>query len=88
MFSQELVPQAASILAIILAQSAGGLVAVAAAIFVLGIWKKRTRILTILTAIIVALIVMLAPQATGLRDQVLMRDWSGRVHQIGCRRVL
>ncbi len=72
-----------SVLAVILAQSAGGLVAVAAAIFFLGIAKKRTRILTIAIALAVALIVALAPQAVGLRDQILMRDWSGRVHKIG-----
>jgi hypothetical protein len=68
---------------IILAQSAGGLVAVSAALFFLGVTNKKTRVLSIVVAIIAVLIVFLSPQAVGLRDQILMRDWSGRVHQIG-----
>jgi len=68
---------------IVLAQSAGGLVAAGAALFFLGASRKKTRILSVVVAITVALIVLLAPQAAGLRDQILMRDWSGRVHLIG-----
>ena len=69
-------------LIIILAKSAGGLIAIAAALFFLGIVNKKTRLPSIVIAIIVASVVIFTP-AAGLRDQILMRDWSGRVHQIG-----
>jgi len=72
-----------AVVIIILAKSAGGLVAVAAALFFLGVIKKKTRAATIVAAIIAILIVLLLPAAAGLRDQILLRDWSGRVHQIG-----
>ncbi len=73
---------------VILAKSAGGLIAVAAALFCLGIAKKRTRPATLAAAALAVVIVALAPQAIGLREQILMRDWSGRVHQIGWKESL
>jgi len=77
-----------ALVVIVLAQSAGGLVAVGAALFFLGVSRKKTRILSVVVAITVALIVLLAPQAAGLRDQIFMRDWSGRVHEIGWKESL
>ena len=68
---------------IVLAQSAGGLVAASAALLWLGVSRKRTRITAIVVAITITLIVFCVPAAAGLRDQILMRDWSGRVHLIG-----
>jgi O-antigen ligase len=70
-------------LIIILAKSAGGLAAAATALFFVGVIKKKTRIGTIIFAALICLIVFFAPQAKGLREQIFMQDWSGRVHRIG-----
>jgi O-antigen ligase len=78
-----LVVSGLSLVTIILAKSAGGLTAAAAALFFIGVANKKTRIITGAAAIVVALTVFLAPQAVGLREQILMQDWSGRVHRIG-----
>jgi len=72
-----------AVVIIILAKSAGGLIAVAGALFFLGVIKKKTLATTTIAAIVAILIVLLLPAAAGLRDQILLRDWSGRVHQIG-----
>jgi O-antigen ligase len=69
--------------AIILAKSAGGLIAVLAAFGFLGIVNKKTRLITIFAAVSLMLVVALAPPAANLREQILLRDWSGRVHVIG-----
>jgi len=71
------------ILIIILAKSAGGLVAAAAAFFAVGVSRKKTRAMTIIFAALACIIVLFAPQAKGLREQIFMQDWSGRVHRIG-----
>ena len=78
----------AALAIIILAKSAGGLIAAAAALFFLGVSKKRTRLTAVIIAIVAAFIVAFAPQAAGLREQILMRDWSGRVHMIGWKESL
>ncbi len=39
--------------------------------------------MTIVAALAVAAVVAFAPQAAGLREQIFLRDWSGRVHMIG-----
>jgi hypothetical protein len=78
----------AALAIIILAKSAGGLIAAAAALFFLGVAKKRTRLITLVIAAVAIVIVAFAPQAIGLREQILMRDWSGRVHQIGWKESL
>jgi len=77
-----------AVVVIVLAKSAGGMVAVAAALFWLGIIKNKTRVATIIAAITAILVVLLLPAAAGLRDQILMRDWSGRVHLIGWKESL
>jgi O-antigen ligase len=71
------------VLAIIMAKSAGGLIAVFAALFVAGLSFKKSRVATIIVTIVVAAMLSFAPQLSGLREQILMKDWSGRVHQIG-----
>jgi O-antigen ligase len=78
----------AAIVIIILAKSAGGLIAVAAAFFFMGVTSKRMRVATIIAAVTVMAVVALAPQAAGLREQILLRDWSGRVHMIGWKESL
>jgi len=72
-----------SILIIVLAKSAGGMAASAVAIFLLGVWKKKTRKTMIALAILATLAIIFLPSAADFRDQILMRDWSGRVHKIG-----
>ncbi len=77
-----------SVLVTVLAKSAGGIIAMAAAIFFLGVWKKKTRTAIVLLAIAGAAAVFFLPAAAGVREQLLMRDWSGRVHQIGWKESL
>ncbi len=71
------------VVAIVMAKSAGGLIAVSAALFVAGCLFKKTRLASIAVALIIGAAVIFAPQLSGLREQILMKDWSGRVHQIG-----
>jgi O-Antigen ligase len=71
------------IVAIALAQSAGGLVAVFAALFVVGLSFKKSRAATVIAAVLVGVALAFAPQLSGLREQIFMKDWSGRVHEIG-----
>jgi len=59
------------------------LIAVFAALFVAGLSFKKSRVATIIVTIVVAAMLSFAPQLSGLREQILMKDWSGRVHQIG-----
>lgn len=68
---------------IAMAKSAGGLIAAAASLFFLGIMNKKTRLISIVFALAMTLIILVDPLAQGLRSQITMSDWSGRVHQIG-----
>ena len=72
-----------AIVAIILAQSAGGMIAVGAALFTAGLSFKKSRVPTIAATVLAILVLVFAPQLANLRQQILMKDWSGRVHQIG-----
>lgn len=69
--------------AIVLAKSAGGLGAVFASLLFLGAAFKKTRWPALSAAFIILLAVAFLPQAGNLRDQIMLKDWSGRVHQIG-----
>jgi len=77
-----------AVIVIILAKSAGGLIAVAAALFFLGVTNKKMRVTTMVVAATITIIVLFAPPAAGLREQILLQDWSGRVHVIGWKESL
>lgn len=74
---------ALSLLAIVIAKSAGGLIAAASALFALGVIKRKTRLAAIIIALAAGLAVFTLPQTADLRKQILLQDWSGRVHRIG-----
>jgi hypothetical protein len=73
----------AGIIAILLAKSDGGLIAVIAAMGVALILNKRTRIVTITIAVIGAIAISAIPSVrTPVLDQLLFREWSGKVRVI------
>jgi O-antigen ligase len=71
------------VITIALARSAGGLVSAAASLGFMGVMSKRWRRLTLIVAAFVVSVTFFAPFTAGLRSQLLLQDWSGRVHLIG-----
>jgi len=74
--------------AIILARSAGGAIAAAASFAFLGLTHRRLRFLAVIVIASTLLTITLHPALGELRDELLLRDWSGRVHLIGWRESL
>ncbi len=74
---------AAGLIAIILAKSDGGLIAVIAAMVVALVMNKRTRVVTIVIASIGAIAIAAIPQVrTPVLNRLLFREWSGEVRVI------
>ncbi|MFA5750507.1 MAG: O-antigen ligase family protein [Candidatus Shapirobacteria bacterium] len=73
----------AGLVTIILAKSDGGLIAIVAAMFVALILNRRTRIATIVIAVIGAIAIFAIPQVkTPVLNQLLFREWSGKVRVV------
>ncbi|MBD3251817.1 hypothetical protein GF380_05210 [Candidatus Uhrbacteria bacterium] len=74
---------ASGILAMILAKSDGGLLAVAAAVFVVLVMKRKTRIPTlIITATLAALIFAIPQTRTPAIQMITFSEWSGKVRLV------
>jgi O-antigen ligase len=74
---------AAGITATILAKSDGGLIALIAAAFVALLMNKRTRIFAIIAAAVGVIAIFAVPQIkTPVMNQILFKEWSGKVRVI------
>lgn len=74
---------ASGIVAALLAKSDGGLIAFAAAAFVLFVLKKETRKYAIIAAVIGSIVVLAVPQLRHIaEEQLLFKKWSGKVRLV------
>lgn len=74
---------ASGLIAGILAKSDGGLIAFAAAAFVVFVLKKETRKYAIAAAVIGSIIVLAVPQLRNVAEnQLLFKEWSGKVRLV------
>lgn len=71
----------ASLLAIIFAKSTGALVGLAAALIIVGILHKKTRIVTIALTTIGAIFILTIPRLAPVKQELLMRDDSGKLRR-------
>lgn len=72
---------ALSLLAIVFAQSTGALVGIVAALALLGVLYKKTRIATIALTTLGAILILTVPRLSSIKQELLLQDYSGRIRR-------